>query len=173
MTHDCIYFAVTHADGSVGVMTYVVTEYEKNGTVRRVNRSDSGAIKAVMTQYEAALSPDLRPVKGWREMTQAEWNGHQIVDRDYRDALRDDGKTLAIDMPAARAKHLQLLRHERGAKLDALDREWMRETGRGRTAEADAIEAKREALRNAPADLAPAIEAAAGIEELKAVKLPE
>jgi nitroimidazol reductase NimA-like FMN-containing flavoprotein (pyridoxamine 5'-phosphate oxidase superfamily) len=63
------------------------------------------------------------------------------------------------------------LRHERGARFLELDAQWMRATGQGRQAEVAAIEKKRQALRDAPAD--PRIDAARNLEQLKAIGLPE
>lgn len=91
------------------------------------------------------------------------------VDRSYRNAWVDDGQAIVHDMPKARAIHLTRLRKQRDAALDALDGPWMRAMGQDNKAEAARIEAERQALRDMPVTLAPAIAAAATLDELKAV----
>lgn len=88
-------------------------------------------------------------------------------DRTYRNAWRHDGTTFSHDMEHARRIHLEHLRHARTEQLGALDREWMRAVGTGDKAAAKDIEAKRDALRNAPATLP--VEHAQTVEELKAM----
>jgi hypothetical protein len=86
-------------------------------------------------------------------------------DRTYRNALRDRAGRLEHDVEAAKVLHREALRHARAAKFAELDAQWMKATGQGKRAEADAIEAERQRLRDLPAD--PAIEAATTIEDLK------
>jgi len=93
------------------------------------------------------------------------------ADRTYRDAWHHDGKRIAHDMPKARELHRQMLRHARASALPELDGQWMRAQGQGKEAESDAIEARRQRLRDAPAD--PRIEAAQTTDDLKAIPLPE
>jgi hypothetical protein len=88
--------------------------------------------------------------------------------RTFRDAWRlDDGQTIVhIDMAAAREIWRQKIRMARIPKFEELDAAFMRamETG----ADASAIVAQKQALRDAPAD--PAIDAASTPEELKLVQ---
>lgn len=93
------------------------------------------------------------------------------ADRTFRDALTHDGEKLTHDMGKARAIKLGHLREERADKLATLDVEFTRATGQKDTVEADAVEAKRQALRDMTVTLAPAIEAAKTVDELKAVTL--
>ena len=76
------------------------------------------------------------------------------VDRRWRSCLRADksGK-IGVDMPPARAQRLEEIRVERNRRLVELDGPWMRATGQGKTTEGDAIEAKRQQLRDIPNDL--------------------
>jgi len=90
-------------------------------------------------------------------------------DRRYRSAWKDDGAAIVHDMPKAREIHLRRIRNARGPRLDQLDRDWNRAYGRGKKRDADAIEAKREELRELPATLATALEAAQTIAELEAL----
>ena len=71
-----------------------------------------------------------------------------IPDRTFRDAWVPG---LAVDMPKARTIHMDRIRAKRNKELDRLDKEHTKESGRGRKVQADAIEAKRETLRNIPA----------------------
>lgn len=93
------------------------------------------------------------------------------ADRTYRGALVDDGKALYHDLPKARDIHLARLRRQRTPLLEELDREWMRATGQGKREEVSQIEAKRQALRDMPVTLAPALAAAKTTEQLKTVAL--
>lgn len=86
----------------------------------------------------------------------------------YHAARTWDGKKIGHDMTKAREIHLGRLRSQREEKFKALDGEWMRAQGQGKKAEADAIEAKRQQLRDLPD-----VNMAQTLEELKAVRLPE
>lgn len=114
-----------------------------------------------------ALS-DGRKIVSWRCAAESEIP----TDRSYRDAwsLAGDGK-IGHDMPRARELHRAKLRRARVPLLEALDIEAIRADESGDKKAKDAVVARKQALRDAPAD--PAIEAAKTIEELKAVTLPE
>jgi len=89
------------------------------------------------------------------------------TDRTFRAAW---GHDLNVRMPEARSLWRDKLRAARGPKMAALDIEFSRAVGRKDQAAADAAEAKRQALRDAPAD--PRIEEAQTPDQLKAVTLP-
>ena len=90
-------------------------------------------------------------------------------DRTYRNALCCvDGK-VQHDMVKAREWHRKLLRHERAAKFQELDGQWMRAAGQGNKAEQDVVEVERQKWRDAPAD--PRIDAAQSVEELKQISV--
>lgn len=67
-----------------------------------------------------------------------------------RNAWRISGRKVVVDMPAAREIHMNRIRQSRDRHLDSLDREHTKALGRKRQADADAIEAQRETLRNIP-----------------------
>ena len=77
----------------------------------------------------------------------------------FRNCWRRDGKTLCVDMPLARAQRIAEIRVERNTRLAELDGPWMRAMGQRLLAEADTIEAKRQALRDMPTTIAPALAA--------------
>ena len=105
----------------------------------------------------------------WRRISLAEHNLFN-ADRLYRNALRDNAGVLAYDMPTARGLHLARLRRERDTQLDALDKDWMRATGQRDNAEANRIENSRQALRDMPTRIQPALDAARDINELQQVR---
>lgn len=103
-----------------------------------------------------------RKATGYRRITDDE-----LPDRAYREAWRDEGGKLTHYMPKARELHLARVRHVRARRLAELDGDWMRESGpNGRKPEADAIEAKRQTLRDLPVTLN--VDEAQTIDELKA-----
>jgi hypothetical protein len=84
-------------------------------------------------------------------------------DRTFRNAWRQRGAQVEVDMPKAREIHRERLRRIRAPRLAAEDVNFMRALERGEPT--SPIAARKQALRDAPAD--PAIEAAATPEELK------
>lgn len=107
---------------------------------------------------------------GWRRLSLEE---HEMFNKDrvYRNALKDDGGKIKHDMPKARELHKARLRHLNGDKFMSLDRQWVDASASGKKSEADAIEAKRKALRDFVND--PRIDAAQTIEELKLIVPPD
>ena len=65
-------------------------------------------------------------------------------------AWKDTGAGLTVDLPAACECWKNRIRDARKRELPKLDGEWMREQASGRTEQAALIEAKRQALRDAP-----------------------
>ena len=89
-------------------------------------------------------------------------------DRTFRDAWKRDGNGLvSVNMAKARQIHRQRIRRAREPLFSALDIAFMRALGLRDEARAGAVECRRQALRDAPAD--PAIDSAATPDELKAV----
>lgn len=113
---------------------------------------------------------DGKETVSWRRLSDAE---HQVFnqDRDYRNALEDVGGKLQHNMVKARELHKAVLRHWNGDKLLMLDREWVDASADGKKADADAVQAKRQALRDFVND--PRIDAAQTLAELKALVPPE
>lgn len=163
-----IFVAITFADDSVGVMGFVVAEYPEGEAVARWVREPT--LKAIDEEIaRTSFGPNKPPVTGWRYLDEST----VPADRTFRDAWVDDGRAIIHDMPKARDICLARLRLERNKKLDALDNDWMRASGQKDAAEADAVEAKRQELRDFPADIAAALAAAKDVEALKAIALPE
>lgn len=98
-------------------------------------------------------------------------DGELPQDRTFRDgwALREG--RVVHDMKRCRAIWREKLRAERVPKLAALDVEFMRADERGDAAKKAQIAARKQALRDAPAD--PRIESAQTPDELKQITLPE
>ncbi len=88
-------------------------------------------------------------------------------DRTYRDAWTFANGRMRCDMVKAREIQRDRIRRARQHKLDELDRLWNRARGRKNSKEAAAIEAQRQALRDAPAD--PAIGRARTPAQLKTI----
>ena len=88
-------------------------------------------------------------------------------DRTFRGAWKFNGNAVEIDMAAARTIHKDNLRAERAPRLAVLDLDYMKalEAGSG----ADAIAAKKKALRDVTADAK--IANAADADALKALDL--
>lgn len=90
--------------------------------------------------------------------------------REFRNAWIDRNNKVQVDMPKARELHRNRLRQVRDKEIRKLDGEWMKAFAKKDTATADAVEAKRQALRDAPQY--EAIDAAQTPEELSAA-IPE
>jgi hypothetical protein len=92
------------------------------------------------------------------------------ADRSFRAAWRQRGQGVSVDIASARDIHLARLRLERDAKLAATDGLMARATERGDAAERSKLAARRQALRDMPADAATALAAVETLEDLKAVR---
>ncbi len=103
-----------------------------------------------------------KEVESWREIDLE----HLPKDRTFRDAWRDSGKAVDIDMPKARDIHRNTLRALREPKLKELDIEYQKADETGDGAKKKEIAARKQALRDVTAS--PAIEKAATPEELMA-----
>lgn len=88
-------------------------------------------------------------------------------DRTFRDAWKQDGKSVHVDMPKARNIHMAAIRRKREGALAKLDVAFSRASGRKDSAEADVIEGERQRLRDLPKSFD--LEAANTPEELKAM----
>lgn len=91
------------------------------------------------------------------------------ADRTFRDALADDGKELTYNMPKAREMQRERIRRARVAKFAANDLAMMDAVVEGDQQKIEAAKARRQYLRDAPAD--PRIDAAQTVDELKAIEL--
>lgn len=95
------------------------------------------------------------------------------TDRSFRNAWVRGGGGMAVDMAKARVIHTDRLRTQRVPVLEELDRQWMRATGQNKVRDAEAIEAKRQALRDIPEKYKSRIDGAKTSEDLLAIKPAE
>lgn len=170
--HDEQLVAITFDDGSVGIMSLILDPRLPMGTVRYGWDEKTGERTPTDQAINAEIarsSFDRQPI-GWRRLNS---RAEVPSDRTYRDAWTDSMRQGIIhDMGKARALHLGFLRVERAGVMEQLDRDFTRALGQKRPTEADAIEAKRQALRDMPVTLGPAIEAAQTVNDLKLIRLP-
>jgi len=156
--------ALTFADGTLGVMQFVTHEFTGTGSLRWQRTADPATIDA-----EIAKSSLGQPVVSWRPLDPADLP----IDRIYRNAWRDVGGKIEHDMPQVREIALTRVRRDRAALLTQLDADWMRATGQGKRQEADAVEARRQALRDRPAVLAASLASATTPEQVTALATVE
>lgn len=138
-------YAIARKDGGVSIMVMVDKDATPEGEIGKWHQ-DAQSNVASFHPISAADIPQ---------------------DRSYRNAWTHDGKAVVHDMPKAREIHRDKMRVARAPLLEDLDRQHTRAVGRKKQSEADAIEARREELRNVTDD--PRIEAAPTIEKLKAI----
>lgn len=165
---DTVLIAIECADDTVAIMAFVTREYNADGSVRWTREASREQIEAEMLRASKSISPEKLPFRSWRRIERSEIP----EDRTYRNALRHDGTKFYHDMTHARQLHLADMRHGREKLLAKLDVAWMRAVGQDKKTEADAVEAKRQELRDFPVTLAPVVEAAQTTEDLKKVMLP-
>lgn len=89
------------------------------------------------------------------------------ADRSFRNAWKDEGGKVVVDMPKAREIWREVLRTMRGPLLTALDVAYQRADEQNDAAAKADVARRKQALRDVTAD--PAIEAAQTPEELKQV----
>ena len=88
-------------------------------------------------------------------------------DRTFRNAFRLNSGKVEVDMPEARKIHLSRLRELRDQKLREKDVEWSRALAKGETADAQAVEDDRQALRDLPPKAMAAMRAIETPDDLK------
>lgn len=88
----------------------------------------------------------------------------------FRQAWRDDGSKIQVDMPIARNIHLDRLRLLRNEKLKRLDVEYMKALELNDAELMDSIRTLKQRLRDMPADCRPELEAIETPDELKDYK---
>ena len=109
--------------------------------------------------------PDGKSVRSWRRVERED-----IPEaRDFREAWVDSGESIEHDMPKVRAIHMQRIREARNARFPALDAEYMRALGTGDAYSAATIEAKRQELRDLPAEVEKHVQAARTVDEVRAI----
>lgn len=159
-----VFVAVTRADGGLSIKNVLMVARGsslEHGATWIDQAAGVWARNPTQDVLEAEVRREFPDAQRWRVIDAS----HVPARDDYRDALADTGASIAHDMPRARQKHRELLRHAREHAFRELDGQWLRAVGQGNQQEADRIEARRQAWREAPAD--PRIEAALSIDELK------
>jgi hypothetical protein len=136
----------------------------------RRNPTDAELLQEALQMYPAGVDSEGNPLPRPAQMRRVLLETLPS-DRTYRDAWVDTQSGIIHDMVKARALHLDLVRHARALKLDALDREFNRATGQGKKTEADSIEAQRQALRDLPQTLD--VDSARTVDDLKAKWSPD
>jgi len=173
MNPEQIKLAITLDDGSLKIMSFLtkgrgasLPEFaewtEVDGWWKR-DPSDLAILDELARTFppqDLDGTPRPQPI-GFRRISDSELP----ADRTYREAWKDSGETIVHDMPRARVIHLSRVRVARAAKLDQLDRDWMRATGRGDKAGVLEAEDRRQLLRDLPASLD--VESAQTVEDLK------
>lgn len=128
----------TRPDGGVSVV--VPSKNHVARLMRDFGISEEAAIQAIQNKD---VPPDATDINLVEE--------NEKPGRTFRNAWKVAGGAVQVDMPKARVIHMDRIREERNKELDRLDKEFNKENGRGRNAQAAAIEAQRETLRNIPA----------------------
>lgn len=159
---DVVTLSLTFADGTVGIMSFVTREYFPDGSVRWDRPATVEAIAEEVRRTEPSLDAAKVPVAAVRRVDPRD----VPADRTFRNALRDDGRTLRHDMPHARELHRAAIRHARISRLAELDAAYLRADEAGDQAEKKRVAQRKQRLRDLPAH--PDIEAAQTADELKA-----
>lgn len=145
--------AIVRGDGGVSIM----------GLSPHVDINDDDLVNRIVSDW-ASAKPD-RVALSWSRIK----DDDVPADRTFRSAWRSvDGK-VAVDLPAARNIHLAAIREARNRALDESDREAARTNEIGTDAERRALAKRRQALRDVPAAIDAALNAARSPEALKAV----
>lgn len=133
-----------------------------------ITRADGGI--SIMVPASGFTTIDEEIAK-WAELHVGEYVSHEVVDdaaiptdRYFRNAWKGD---LTVDMDKAREIQRSHIRAARIPLLAALDVEYMRAHETGDSVKLAEVTAQKQALRDAPADLA--LDAAKTPEELKAI----
>jgi hypothetical protein len=159
---DMIHVAITMPDESVAIMGFVTVEYSPAGEIRYERLATADAIDAEILKTFPGLFGETS-LPRWRFVTAAD----VPRDRSYRNAWRDNGTAIYHDIEHARSLHRDLLRAQRAQRFAQLDLAYMRADERGDAEEKSRIAREKQRLRDITKH--PAIDAAATVEELKAV----
>jgi hypothetical protein len=175
-----IYLGVSRADGSVAHVAMQLTgrfpRQPQGGWLPVDAKAGLWAREDTDANIEFELSRITRywarmgdpAMVSWRRLSDAE---HRMFDenRAHRNALEDVGGKIEHNMEKARVLHKELLRHQGIEQLLILDGKWTGATAQGKTADAEAIEAERQTIRDTMND--PRIDAAATLDDLKQIAL--
>ena len=160
---DTVRIALTCADGTLALMTFVTHEYRADGRIAWSQDTAPETVAAEIARASLSFDPEKVPVVGWRFVDL----GDIPEDRTYRNAWRDRSGQIVHDMVHARVLHRDLLREWRAPRLAELDTAYLRADETNNEALKAQIAQEKRQLRDMPTD--PRIEAAQTIEELKAL----
>ena len=176
------HYALTRTDGGASIMEIVPHAVRIKGVVFPVIYK-AGTLVVLLETGEGGFVPDnaeliyatpAECLAKWTPARRAEVVSVREIalsdcptDRVFRNAWKDGGTKIEIDMPKAREIKRDDLRQLRAPLMVDLDVAYMRADEAGDVVEKRRIAAKKQALRDVPAD--PAIDAAATPEALKAV----
>ena len=154
------HIAITADDGSLLIMSFVLEDARQGWKRAPTPENVAAEIKKASENWTA------KPVS-WRLIDTASIP----ADRSFRAAWVDDGAGIVHDIAKARAIHLEAIRHARNKLLADSDVLVTRAMECGD--DTRDLANRRQALRDLPATIAPALSAAKTIEALKAIQLPE
>lgn len=149
------YFCLTHVDGSLSVMIYILND--GRGIDRTVTE------EGIWAECRAGKSFNDNPVVSWRQIL------HEDIptNRDYRAAWKDDGQSIIHDMQKAKIIYQDNVRYSRAILLSQLDMAYQRADEDQDPDAKSAVIAEKRRLRDAPAD--PRIDQCVTIEELRSL----
>jgi hypothetical protein len=157
--------AITFADDTVGLMTFVTHELAQDGSVLWHREATAENIDREIAR--CSFDADKRPIKGWVPVDARD----VPADRTFRNALRHDGERFHHDLTHARTLWREEIRQARAGKLARLDVAYQRADERGDHAEKQRLAKEKQVLRDLPAH--PAIDAAQTTADLQAFWPPE
>jgi hypothetical protein len=153
-------------------MKIIITRDDGGISIMNITTDVLDVISGAPDQLETIIEIEINQWAKGSKLTCTSWrvlnDNENLPEKDiFRNALRDNGKVLAHDMPTARDLWRNKMRKVRKPLLEALDVAYQRaDEDNNIKAKLDAAQSKR-ALRDVTAD--PAIEAAQTVDELKAV----
>ena len=145
--------SITLQDNSLVIMSFVTNDFR--GIEREANEKNINA-EILKAGFDA---------KSWRIIQDADI----IQDRTFRNAWKDTGNKLEVDMPKAREIHRNNLREKRAERLSQLDVDYLKADEIGDTVKKNEIKKAKQALRDITTHHS--IEAATTPEELKNLTL--
>lgn len=136
--NDSLVIIFTNADGSVGIV-HPIPQPQWNLRGNTEAQNDQEHLEQVATR---AVPPGLK----WRVIPRKNLPNRY----EYRDAWRDNGSELYVDLSAARSIKMQRIREKRNRLLSALDLHKVRLDDVGPESKIKELACYRQALRNLP-----------------------
>lgn len=155
--------AITCADGSLAIMQFVTKQQRGNEAGGFI---DPGWTREPTKEnIEAEIAKANIPMVSWRFCTLDEIP----ADRTFRNAWKDGGKKIDVEMVKARALTRDRLRTDRAPILAEMDVAFMKALETDDRAMLATVASEKQRLRDITAD--PRIEAAATADDLKAIRI--